>query len=206
MIVTSDHGEHLGQHGLADHQASLHEELVNCPCAMIAPGLAPGTAIPGQFQHTDLLRTICSFLGVPCVGYEPAWPPLDMLAEDGGRDFAFMQWTVWGPENLDLLQRRNPSYDFAPLNRDLTAVRTDRWKYIAGSDGGETLFDLREEPTEVRDRLQDSPVAAVKLKSALARWMHAIRGEGASAGEQSASDDGARVGAVEKRLRDLGYI
>ncbi|MFP4248525.1 MAG: sulfatase-like hydrolase/transferase [Armatimonadota bacterium] len=203
VIVTADHGEHLGEHGLADHQASLHEELVNCPCAVIAPGLAPGSTIPGQFQHTDLLHTICRFLGAPAAGYDPRSQPLDMLGEAGGHEYAFMQWASWGAENLAKLQRRNPSYHFAPLNRDLVAVRTRRWKYIVGSDGSEGLFDLRSTERETRDRRDERPEVAAAMKAALARWRRAVGGE-EDADMRGRAADG-RVIAGE-RLRGLGYI
>ncbi|MFO8081825.1 MAG: sulfatase-like hydrolase/transferase [Armatimonadota bacterium] len=203
VIVTADHGEHLGEHGLADHQASLHEELVNCPCAVIAPGLAPGSSITGQFQHTDLLHTICRFLDAPAAGYDARIQPLDMLGDSGGHDHAFMQWARWGAEDLAELQRRNPSYDFGPLNRDLLAVRTERWKYIAGSDGSERLFDLRSGALEARNRLDELPEVAARMKAALARWRRAICDEESADVTGRAPDE---RGVARERLRGLGYI
>ncbi|MFW5869184.1 MAG: sulfatase [Armatimonadota bacterium] len=205
VTVTADHGEHLGEHGLAGHQASLHEELVRCPCAVIAPGVERGSVLPGQFQHTDLLLTICNFLGVPCAGYSPRWEPRDMLRE-AGREHAFMGWASWGKSSLAKLQRRNPRYDFAPLNRDLTGIRSERWKYIAASDGTEMLFDLREEPLEAVNRAAEHPEVAAELKATLADWLTTV-GDGVS--PAGASCAGVEAGAKrirDRRLRDLGYI
>lgn len=204
VIITADHGEHLGEHGLADHQASLHDQLVKCPCALLAPEVAPGTVIPGQLQHTDLLLTICRYLRAPCDRYAPGWPPIDMLSIEGaqGHEHAFMQWRAWGEENLAELARRNPSYDFAPLNRDLMGVRTERWKYISGGDGSERLFDLRRDPSESRNCLAEQPDAAAELKRALARWLKAMRSSDSGAGRSTHGG----TGVTEHRLRDLGYI
>ena len=203
VIVTADHGEHFGEHGLAGHQASLHDELVHCPCAIMAPGMEPGRAIPGQFQHTDLLVTICNFLSVACAHYEPRSEPLDLLGSPGGREQAFTQWTAWRPEDLAKLQRRNPGYDFTPLNRDLSAIRTDRWKYIAASDGLETLYDLRADHDEVRNRVNDRPQVAAAMRSALAGWLDTM-GADHTAPQRELHETTSRI--RERRLRDLGYI
>lgn len=203
VIITADHGEHLGEHGLADHQASLHEELVSCPCALIAPGLAPGGVIPGQFQHTDLLLTLCRYLGIPTAGYRPSLRPLDLLdpaSHAGGHEFAFMEWTAWGEEQFAMLQRRNPGYDLRPLNRDLAAVRTARWKYIRADEGAGALYDLHADPGEQFDLSGRDPVRAADLAAALDDRLATVRGDGATSGETRGPAD------LRRRLRDLGYI
>jgi arylsulfatase A-like enzyme len=207
VVITADHGEHLGEHGLADHQGSLHEELVNCPCAMISPTFEPGAVIPGQFQHTDLLTTLCDYLEVPTDGYRPAWEPLNMLDPANhpeGHRYAFTQWRSWGEAKLRKLQQRNPSYDFGPLNRDLVGVRSKRWKYIQGSDGSEQLYDLQADPGEQRDISDEEPQVVGTLTDALTTWLSAVTEDGphASAGRYAAGEQQV----VEKRLKDLGYI
>ena len=201
-IITADHGEHLGEHGLADHQGSLHEELVHCPCALIAPPLRAGHAVRGQFQHTDLLRTICGWLSLPTGDCGSAWPALDMLDEpdSGGPRSAFAEWSARGEEQLRTLQRRNPTYDFAPLDRDLVAVRTERWKLIRGSDGSEMLFDLRSDQRESRNIAAQKPAVLRELRAALEKWLSALRPE-----RRSHQHAGAPP-AVEARLRELGYV
>lgn len=207
VIITSDHGEHLGEHGLADHQGSLHEELVNCPCALIAPTLTAGATIPGQFQHTDLLTTICRYLDVTTPGYAPLRDPLDMLDpanQARGHEHAFMQWRAWGPEQLRDLQRRNPHYDLASITHDLAGVRTQRWKYIEGRT--EALYDLRVDRREDHNLSADRRDVTASLRDTLARWKVSLR-EDTPAEQDQAHRDAARKGAgpVDRRLRDLGY-
>lgn len=200
-IITADHGEHLGEHGLADHQASLHEELLNCPCALIAPQMQPDAVLPGRFQHTDLLPTICAWLGVPTEGWQPACEALDLLdpANARGHAHAFAEWAAWGGEQRAMLQRRNPSYDLAPLDRDLVAVRDDRWKLTRGSDGSEALFDLHTDPREQHDLSAREPEVVEALARELARWTRAVR---APSDKHPPEGD---LAAVELRLRELGY-
>ncbi len=41
MIVTSDHGELHGEHGLVEHQFALHEPLLHVPWVASLPGRLP---------------------------------------------------------------------------------------------------------------------------------------------------------------------
>jgi len=205
VLVTADHGEHLGEHGLADHQASLYDRLVHVPGLLVGPDLP--AVIPGQFQHTDLLLTCCNYLGVPLDGYEPAWPPLDMLEPanwERGHEHAFLEWKAWDPKQLASLRRRNPSYDFGPLHRDLVGVRTREWKYVRGSDGSRLLLNLREDPDEEHDVLDGNPEAAAALEARLEEW----RGRVMEAGRRAAAARmaGETSDVVEQRLQDLGYL
>lgn len=45
VIVTSDHGENLGDHGLVDHQASLHETVLRVPLVISGAGVEAGVTV-----------------------------------------------------------------------------------------------------------------------------------------------------------------
>ncbi|MBU1074432.1 sulfatase, partial [bacterium] len=47
VIVTSDHGENLGDHGLMDHQYSVHETLLAVPLVVYVPDAWRGRFDPG---------------------------------------------------------------------------------------------------------------------------------------------------------------
>jgi len=64
LVVTSDHGEGLGDHGLLGHSANLHEELVRVPLFVRAPGVAAGRRLRGLVQLEDLMPTALALLGV----------------------------------------------------------------------------------------------------------------------------------------------
>ncbi len=54
FIVTSDHGENLGDHGLVDHQGSLHESVLRVPLLIVGPGVPAGVRIDRPVSTTDL--------------------------------------------------------------------------------------------------------------------------------------------------------
>lgn len=207
VIISADHGEHLGEHGLADHQGSLHDQLVNVPCLLAGPGIDSGAEVVGQFQHTDVPHTVCRYLDVPMEGYEPAVAPLDMLDRANwtdGHEYAFAEWAAWGEEKLASLKRRNPSYDFEAINRNLAAVRTRQWKFIRGSDGWRALYNLVDDPGEQRDVLAENADVAATLEERLAAWEASVRRPDDDPDDSSYSDEDREL--IEKRLADLGYI
>jgi arylsulfatase A-like enzyme len=66
VLITSDHGEHFGEHGLRSHAVSLYQPLVHVPLIVIYPRLVPREA---RIDHTvgliDVPATLLDLAGVP---------------------------------------------------------------------------------------------------------------------------------------------
>jgi hypothetical protein len=62
VIVTGDHGEAFGDHGVEYHGLSAFEPLVHVPGVLVAPGLAPQT-VSSLVSHRDLPATIIGAFG-----------------------------------------------------------------------------------------------------------------------------------------------
>jgi arylsulfatase A-like enzyme len=100
LVVTSDHGEELLEHGhvghaSTSHHAQLHDEVLRIPLLVIDPRVAGLRRIDTRVQRLDLFKTLLSLAGVsapsggPGVDLAPfvtggAAPPID-----GGRPFYF---------------------------------------------------------------------------------------------------------------------
>lgn len=64
VILTSDHGEGLGDHGEEQHSVLLHRELIQVPLMIRLPGAArAGETITSPVQLTDLVPTVLDLLG-----------------------------------------------------------------------------------------------------------------------------------------------
>ena len=58
VIVTSDHGEALGDHGLSFHGAALYSDLVRVPLIISWPGHVPaGIRIAQPVSNADIANT-----------------------------------------------------------------------------------------------------------------------------------------------------
>jgi arylsulfatase A-like enzyme len=64
VIVTSDHGETFGEHGMSFHGGELWEPLVRVPLLVYLPGAKPHH-VPVKRSHIDLVPTMLDLLGVP---------------------------------------------------------------------------------------------------------------------------------------------
>jgi arylsulfatase A-like enzyme len=64
VVVTSDHGEGLGDHGHMAHGWNLHEELVRIPLIVRAPGIPRNSRLLGPVQLEDLMPTLLALMGL----------------------------------------------------------------------------------------------------------------------------------------------
>ena len=65
LVVTSDHGEGLGDHGEAVHGFFVYESTLAVPLVARGPGIPAGTQVATTVRSVDLLPTALDLLGVP---------------------------------------------------------------------------------------------------------------------------------------------
>lgn len=73
VVVTADHGESLGEHGIYFDHHGLYDPELHVPLIMRHPRLLPaGAVIPGLARHIDLAPTLLDLVGLagamPCEG------------------------------------------------------------------------------------------------------------------------------------------
>lgn len=205
ILVTSDHGEHLGEHGLADHQASLDDHLIRVPFVAWGPGLVPPGRRAGTVEFVDVLPSLARLLGLELPVAYLTDRRTDLFTANGSSDeegLSFAEWKAWGPEDVARVSARHPSYDFSPLVRDLVCVRSERFKLVRSGDGGETLVDLVEDADEEHDVAASRPDELARLRAALDRelasWATWREAEAALSDEQTEE--------IERHLAELGYL
>jgi len=152
-VVTADHGEGLGSHGARGHGEWLWNEQVHAPLILhFADGAHAGKQLEGVVRHVDLLPTLGEFAGLrlPSNGHSLEGRSLMPLLR-GEPD----------EERLAVSQRRPPRSvrDNPELNGDeMISIQTTTHKYIRHSHGADHFFDLRVDPLEQRDLIeQDAP-------------------------------------------------
>ncbi len=62
VILTADHGEGFGDHGVRYHGVSAYEAQIHVPGMIVAPGLLPGT-YDGLVSHRDIPATVLGAFG-----------------------------------------------------------------------------------------------------------------------------------------------
>ncbi len=184
LVVTSDHGENLHEHGFPFRHVGLWDTTTRVPLIVRRPGPGQrGHRLPGLAQTLDIFPTVLAAAGLA--------PP----ASDG-RDLA-----GWTREASSGRQRVWAEH----MNGYGAMVRTERYLYMRSADqwglgasgGGGYLYDLHQDPAQKVNLRTTRPGMAVELDRQLEEWL-------ADRAEPSAP--GPLDEAQREQLRALGYL
>lgn len=177
IVVTSDHGEGLGDHGEDEHGLLLYAESLHVPLLVSWPdGRSAGTKVSSTVRLIDIAPTLLELAGLPASGTDGAPLPENSA---GGSRVAYSE--TWYP-------RIHLGWS------ELASAVEGKWHFIGGPKP--ELYDLDTDPGETAN-LNSDPA---RPGAAMARYVAEQR-EGAdpeSLGETSRE--------AEERLRALGYL
>lgn len=207
LIITADHGEHFGEHGMFSHVSSLYEPIVHVPLIVHHPKFyQPGSIYDGPVQTIDIFPTVLDLLATSYPG--PVAPPGRSLLPAGGKlqlDAGrpiIAEWEGRVPKYVKRKLRErhlNSPGDYDFMTQRMKMVRKQNHKYILREDGDEQLFNLASDPTESRNLATSEPAICDALKRHLSE-LEDMALFSTSANEVEMNDD------VKARLQDLGYL
>ena len=170
VIITSDHGESFGNHGLYGHGNSLYKDLLHVPLIVRYPGTVPaGVRVSRAVSLQAIAATVVNILGFvsdsPFPGESLAryWSE-DPASASKNTDFAIA-------DSLPGIVK-NPAY---PLGRRsaMKAISTSKWHLILYEEGKAELFRIDRDPTEANNvaRAPENAEVLRGLGSKLAKFM-----------------------------------
>jgi arylsulfatase A-like enzyme len=159
VVITSDHGECFGDHGLLGHWNSLYREIVHVPLIYYWPGKIPaGVRITKTVSAVSLPATVLELAGIKAdvafpvaslaqlwerQGVDPSWP--DPLAEVG--------------RNMHLPEGY-PAYQGW-----LKTIVGPQWHLIVSEKLPPELYDWKADPKELNNRAAGGDEEALKRMS-----------------------------------------
>jgi len=165
LIVTSDHGEHLGEHGLTGHEFSLFEELLAVPMIIRWPrSVAAGVRRDDPVSLLDVVPTI---LEEAQAGGTHALPGRSLRRRSLPADVPRVLLAQYArPARLihKYWSGKHPDVDMSRFDRSLEAIRLGRYKLVAAGTGEQWLFDLIDDPGETNDLAPARPETVHLLK------------------------------------------
>jgi arylsulfatase A-like enzyme len=200
VIMTSDHGEGLGDHGYYfDHGSFLFDEELHVPLILRLPGQArAGTRVAGQTRLLDLVPTVLELCGVA--------PPPRLSG-------ASLAPLFNGPGGAAAAERRSFALSemagdvsgFAVLGRrvslrtgELKLIWTSaHWRDTEREPERYELFDLAADPGEQHDLYARDLPETPALRQELDAWRAAI---------EALAEGGELDPALLEHLRELGYL
>lgn len=191
VVVTSDHGDLLGEYQLLSHKLVVHDAVSHVP--LVASGSEALSEAPeGIVQHADGMATLLAERGLAhdsLVGH-------DLRTSE--REFAITQrGEQTCRKTLRKIREYEPEFQNEHVHEPLlTALRTRQYKYL---ESGETtrLYDLPDETTDVSE---DRPEVREQLAEKLSSWFDEY-GDPVETDEEAGFSD-----ATRERLRQLGYV
>jgi choline-sulfatase len=161
IILVSDHGEGLGDHGEREHGLFVYDETIHVPLIIKMPkGAGGGRRIATPVQHIDLVPTILDWLGAP----RPSrlrGRSLRALIENGTEpaEAGFYAESLFG------------RYHFGWS--ELYSLTDARYRLIKAPRP--ELYDLDQDPREKRNLAGDRPQPLQAMRAALDRLLAGAR-------------------------------
>ncbi len=150
IVLLSDHGEGLGDHGEDEHGVLLYNEAIHVPLLLKLPGAQlAGRTAGSPAGLIDVAPTLLSLLGLPVPAALPGVSLLSLLPDRG----------VYG-------ETFYPRLHFGWS--DLASLVGPRYHYIDGPDP--ELYDLQQDPRESRNLLLAERRVAAGMRRDLATY------------------------------------
>ncbi|MDH7513629.1 MAG: sulfatase-like hydrolase/transferase [Clostridiales bacterium] len=192
IVLTSDHGERLGERGLLGHQLGLDNVLLHVPLIVRYPPLVNKGRYSQQVQSHHVFELVLNLISKARVQGRPKEVANLKLSES---PIAVAQMRYQGGY-LESLKKRNPQIDIAPYEGDWYAASDGKLKLWHSTSGTIRLYDLLEDPSEQND-------VSGKLPSEVARLLPAVD----ALPEFSSGKKAKNVPAhLLELLKSLGYI
>jgi len=202
VVLTSDHGEHLGEQHMLDHQYSVYQALLRVPLVLHNPKRVPAGRDARPAANFDVFPTLLALVGIePPEGRRPS-RARDLLGEPAER-MRFAEDP--GASHLGLAQvhRAHPTWSPTAWNRRLRALVDGAHKLIWGSDGRVELYDLDSDPFETQNLAQRDAAAVQRMNERLAGYYAGL----AHCEPQAVTDLPAVTSPEERRMLEmLGYL
>ena len=175
LIVTSDHGEGLGEHGYYQHHKNLYDEQLHIPL-IIRPPRSPCADCPDAWQpgrvsgiasQLDIAPTVLDFAGLPPTLPRHGRSLRPRMQAPEAPDSRAPNWLL--ACRLGFAKKTGAVHwpKFSASSPLCVARGDDAFKYLRHGDGREELYDLQDDPGELRDLSRSRPSVVSRLRGVM---------------------------------------
>lgn len=198
VVILSDHGENLGDHGHLTHILNVYDTNLRIPMIVRGPGFESGAVDTRPVQIHDLFTTVIRAAGLVEGDYVRG---LDLRGEIDP-DRVMLASLEFPKVSLGIFnQQIHRSGVLKPYSKELLVAIGPRYKLISGSDQKEEIYDLLEDPGETKP-LQPTDVDQAELER-LRRSLTEGIGRPAPTGEGGGKEWQTEEGL--EKIKDMGY-
>jgi uncharacterized sulfatase len=185
VVFSSDHGEQMGSHGTWGKGYVMYEENIKTPLIVRGPGVRAGGVSRALVGQVDFLPTFCQLaeIDAPAQAQGRSFAPVLRDPNAQTQDYLYVTYTRFGNDgvpSLDterdaswLIEGRGRMSEFYPSR----TVLDGRYKLVVNLLDTDELYDLREDPYEMSNLIDDSLLGDVRtrLHEALLEQMQRTR-------------------------------
>ncbi|MCH7959788.1 MAG: sulfatase [Candidatus Hydrogenedentes bacterium] len=181
IVITADHGELMGEHGkTAEHGHTLYEPEIRIPQFVKYPaGEVAQSVVDTRTQLVDIMPLILERIDVPTP--------------------SGIQGTLPGQGLHPLVVEVYPLELFSDKG-NFQAILEDKYKFVRNSKGNHALFNLDDDPGEMKNLLHEDSARADALKSKLITRLAALPKPGRAGPEQEVGEE------LQETLESMGYL
>lgn len=177
LVLLSDHGEELYDHGHISHCGDLaYQSVIGTPLVVRIPGIEGGRRI-ARVQNLDAVPTILDYLGfvdqLPGLDGKSLRPVIEGQPTHHRYVFSMQGWTR------------------VVISRNIKLIHDLR-------TGTSQLFDLDADPGEQRNLAEERPVDRADLETVMQKWLERV--------ERASQDSTAHSDEVRRQLEAVGYL
>jgi len=206
LIITSDHGNNIGEHNMMFHCWCLYDTLIRIPLIIRYPN---DINLCGEeknvVQNIDLLPTIMDIIGTKDENLFDQIQGNSLLSENiKKRSCSYAISELIRPFGRST---RSLSTTLEKYNRRLISIRTKDKKFIWASDGIDEFYDLKSDPYEMKNLAGSDDPSLTELRERLEPWLKAFQEMYQRKKEKINGAKKLELGSdIKERLRKLGYL
>jgi arylsulfatase A-like enzyme len=209
LIITSDHGELLGEHNQLNHGGTVWEEIFRLPFLIRFPEKFTGGAVyNGMTSALDIMPTLLDIIGLDELRQTSVLDGKSIL--ELSQQYEERTLVVDAPPIV--LPERLKAYPnvLARGSHISRAVRNSKYKYIWQSNGYRYLYPVGEVESDGNNRLTDKPEIVKEMHTYMEEYYKSIDPEadinqypinmGTTAAMKMTNP------AIRQELKKLGYL
>ncbi len=200
IIITSDHGDLIGEHDLMHHSYCVYDELIRVPLIVKQPdNQYPRKNYNYLVSLIDIFPTIVDLLNIKDERIHMQLQGKNLYTHEGqaNRQYIFVECEK--PKNE--FEDTYPDFDFSVYDRQLLSIRSQNYKYIWSSDSKNELYDVIQDPREQHNIITTMPGLAIELENHLFQWYNSFEKSSPEAPPEHEINN-----EIREQLKGLGYF
>lgn len=163
VVFVADHGRYVGAHGFDAHNFGAFEEIYRVPLILSGPGVATKAECDALVSLADLGATICELGETEPVGGTDSFPFTELLSDPALAPAEFESgYAEYHGTRFPLMQR---------------VLWQGDWKLVFNGFDFDELYNLKDDPAEMRNRIRD-PEQADRIETMMSEIWRRVRHTG----------------------------